>query len=137
MFLVSRVYCCWLTVCIVVGCPSVLLLLGYVLLVGRVELFLVGRVYCCWLALCIVFGFAVCNCCWLAVCIVVRRPRVIVVGWQCVFLLVSRLKLLLFCRVYCCCLGVCIVVGWPCGIVVGWPCVLLVGRVYLLLFGCV
>ena len=52
--------------------------------------------------------------------------------------------MLLFSRVYCW-LNVCIVVCCPCElfllalcIVVGWPCVLIfLGRVKLLLFGCV
>ena len=56
--LVGRVYCCWLTVRIIVVWLCVLLLVGGVnfcclacvlLLVGRVYLFLIGCVYCyCW-----------------------------------------------------------------------------------------
>ena len=60
--MVSRVYCCWLALrivvvwlcIIVVGWPSVIVVCWscVMLLVVLVKFLLVGRVYYCWLAVC-------------------------------------------------------------------------------------
>ena len=99
IFLVGRVYCCWLAVCIVIGWLCVFLLTALCIVLGcPCVILLFGRMNCCW--------FSVRNIYWFAVCIVVDSPCVFVNRWLCLFLLVVLFIVYL--------LDVCISVGWPC-----------------------
>ena len=119
-------YCCWLAVCIFVGCPSVFVVVWpFVIVVCCPCLLLfVGCFYCNFLAIynffvwlcktfigwpCVLLLVGVCNCCWLTVCIVL--------SWPCVFLV---------CLVYCFCLTVCNCCWLVEFTVAVWPFVLLI-----------